>query len=584
MSIQRPEPGPERRSRALRAAGCALLFLLPLALRLRPIEHGLPRNYVPDTHAVRAALGMARDRDPVPPVGKYSTYPNLLPYVLLPAYAGYFALGALDGSWSGAQEFGQHVSAHPAPVHLIARVIVALFGALTPWVVFRAARAMGMGRGAWVAAWLVAGSVLHTHYSVQERPWVPMLFFLALAMWPAARHVAEPRARTLLLSGAAAGLAFATHQSGLVALGVPALAWLCAPIGWRGSELGRRLAQGAGCVATFAVLALALGHPYLLVHGPTPSEGVVGGDRPDFSVGGQGVVLAFRLASFLRLGPALFGHDPALVVLGALGLVPALRARRTRPFALFALAWAAFFMTLASDHVRYLLPLTVLLSIPAGLAAERWIGLGRLGLAAVVLLLAQPLVLDLRFGHVLAREDTRAIAERELARALPAGALLAIDRYGPDLELDRASLERLAGWRDLATREGQRLERLRAGEITGGANAVFLSELLSYDERDHRLALSGSARRLGPQVSDAASLLQALGATHLLLVERAPGDPRGHLLDSVVRGREPLFVIDPTDGTGRCDEARLPMDMEFPFVSLWQVRRPGPRLSLYELR
>ena len=42
-----------------------LLFLavaaLALFLRLWPIGHGLPRNYVPDTHVVRNALGMAKD-------------------------------------------------------------------------------------------------------------------------------------------------------------------------------------------------------------------------------------------------------------------------------------------------------------------------------------------------------------------------------------------------------------------------------------------------------------------------------------------------------------------------------------------
>ena len=71
-----------------RRGSLLLLLILPLALRLAPVEHGLPHSYVPDTHGVRAALGMVRDADPIPPVGKYSTYPNLLPYSLIPAYGG----------------------------------------------------------------------------------------------------------------------------------------------------------------------------------------------------------------------------------------------------------------------------------------------------------------------------------------------------------------------------------------------------------------------------------------------------------------------------------------------------------------
>ena len=84
------KPSPGRRIAAL-----CVLFLLPLALRLVPLRHGMPRNYVPDTHMVRAALSMARDRDLTPPPGKYSIYPNLMPYLLLPCYAGEYAIGSV---------------------------------------------------------------------------------------------------------------------------------------------------------------------------------------------------------------------------------------------------------------------------------------------------------------------------------------------------------------------------------------------------------------------------------------------------------------------------------------------------------
>src|SRR5688572_18723522 len=110
------------RGRSFGAAAAILLFVLPLCLRLWPIGHGLPRNYVPDTHVVRSALGMARDKDPVPPVGRYSSYPYLVPYLLLPLYAGHFAVGLAQGEWSGPAEYGDAVSAEPATVHLIARV------------------------------------------------------------------------------------------------------------------------------------------------------------------------------------------------------------------------------------------------------------------------------------------------------------------------------------------------------------------------------------------------------------------------------------------------------------------------------
>ena len=46
--------------RAKRLLLLLVLLIAPLALRLAPIGHGSPRNYIPDTHVVRSALGMAQ--------------------------------------------------------------------------------------------------------------------------------------------------------------------------------------------------------------------------------------------------------------------------------------------------------------------------------------------------------------------------------------------------------------------------------------------------------------------------------------------------------------------------------------------
>src|SRR5262245_5519735 len=98
-------------SSKLAAAG--LLFFLPLSLRILPIRHGLPRNYVPDTHMVRQALAMARDKDLAPRAGTYSFYPNLLPYLLLPCYAAEYGIGRASRTWSGPKEFGDRLLDHP---------------------------------------------------------------------------------------------------------------------------------------------------------------------------------------------------------------------------------------------------------------------------------------------------------------------------------------------------------------------------------------------------------------------------------------------------------------------------------------
>lgn len=574
-----------------RSAQIALLFALPLGLRLAPIEHGMPRNYVPDTHIVRCALGMAKDKDLVPPVAKYSTYPYFLPYLLLPAYATQYALGKAGGAWSDSQTYGDHLLEHPEDAQRVARWLVALFGALTPWVVYRATRAAGLSRGAWIAAFLAATSLLQVQLSVHERPWVPLAFFMALAAWPAALYAREARMRWLVLSGITAGLSFACHQGGLGALAIPGLAWLFGPLGWRGPDLLRRWKQGVASVALFAIVALLLGHPYFLRYGPTDAQHSVGGEMAEtkggLSLGGLSVVFGTRLDSFTRLSRALLGYDPLVLALGLFGLGLALRVRTMRAVCVFTILWAAFFMTQQSDHVRYLLPVTLFLCWPAGLVAERWMQ-SAWSARAIVVLLAFPLVQVLRFDRVMRQPDTREQAEIALSRLGP-GAVVAIDRYGPDVDLDQKSLLRLERLRSsvhdtLRARERHRLNLLEGDTaITGaGIDALHVEEVLDVDVRERTVSVRKGLESLG---TDARRALASLGVTHILLVDRRPGLGLPRVLHDLVDGQAPILIIDPSASAQHLTkECFLPTEMDFPLEGLWSVNEPGPWMALYALR
>jgi hypothetical protein len=573
-----------------RIAGFAVLFLVPLVLRSLPIEHGLPRNYIPDTNVARAALGMARDKDLVPPAGKYSHYPNLVPYALLPLYAAQYEVGKLEGKWDGTKAFGDHMLEHPEDAQLLARWLVAILGALTPLVMFRAARAAGLGRGAWIAAWLVATGLLHLEFSVHERPWAPMTFFFVLALWPAILYTNGGRARHLLWSGVAAGGAFACHQGGLAAIGIPALAWLFGPLAWTGRDLMRRLGQGVACVALFAAIALAVGYPHFIRYGKTPPQAVIGGEAVEeqggLQIGGMSILFGVRWDSARRLAIALVGYDPVVIVLGWIGLWPALRRRTLRAPTLFTLAWGAFFLTNQNDHVRYLLPVAVLLVLPAALVLERWFEHGR-ARPFVYTLLAIPLVQAARFDFLMRKSDTRAEAEKRIAELRDHG-LVAIDRYGPEVDLDRASLERLLRLRTsrhekLRTREEHRrhlFDRELVPADEQGVNAVRIEELFEIDERNGTIRLREGLEPLG---RDAREALHSLGVRYVMIVERRMHGGAQSLLAPLVEDAQPIVVIDPSCGSSRTSEAFLPTEMDFPLTALWTVNRPGPWMAIHEL-
>lgn len=598
-----------------------LLGIVPLFLRLVPIEHGAPRpEYVPDTHVVRNALGMAATKDLAPPVNTYSTYPYGLSYVLLPVYAVDFAVGKVRGKWDSGEAYGNHLRTHPWHAHRLARIVLALIASLTPLLIFGAARAAGLGMGAFVAAWLCATSLLHVHMSLMERPWAPMMAALAATVWASTVHARTGSLRSLLVGALCAAAAGAMHQAGMGFLGIVGIAWLIAPRP-EGVGIQRSVRRGIGAVALFGVVVLLVGHPYVLVHGLTDASDVAGQDvRPDdisgFSIGGQQVVFTVRWATLASLGRMFVGYDPVLLLFGIAGLFGAIRQRAFLPPLVFALLWGAFFLTNINEHVRYLLPLAVLLTLPAGFAVERWMTSTPLRLVSVALL-ALPFVQATRLGIVLRADDTRAIAAT-LLEDLPADSRVAIDIYGPIVPQTKAALETTARLRPLYAREAFRYAQIAAGELANdGIDAVRLEDAFEYDLRhggSSLRTLAASDDNQGPlELGDTAeSALRGLGATHLLLVDRTPDNGRPPMLidptpstpAEVARaGSPPVPKLRPLEGLAEpmwsvhpawpepktpspehtAPDAHLPTALSFPLLDLWRLDRPGPRVDLYRL-
>lgn len=643
-SNEPPSKLPDGANRRRTRVGLLVIWLVALGLRLWPIDHGMPANYIPDTHLVRSALGMAKDKNLVPEVGQYSTYPNLLAYSLLPVYAVEYAAGRATGQWGGAAEFGNYALEHPEVVHLPARIWFAFLASLLPLVAFGAARAMNLTVGAWVAAWLAATGLLGVHFSTQERPWEIMVLFMLLSTWPAARYVAAESRKALIWSCVAAAGAFGCHQGGGAALLIPAVAWALVFVRNR-AELGQKakalVVDGVLAVGLFAVVGVGLGHPYLLVHGATKTDQVVMGEElaaasGSISLGGQGFEPTFRLESFLHQGPALLSYDPVTVILGVLGFFVCWRRRCIWPALAFLVVWAGLFLFTSNDHVRYLLPLAGLLCLPAGafvqrmhmrLSSTRATPIWFQGVLGVLML--TPLVQAARFAAVLGREDLRAIAARDMQadhQVLPQGARLAVDRYGPQLPLSIASLLRVQDVRALGSREAYRLAFLQAlaadgldpndpaiGPVGGqGLDVLYLSDYLEFEDRDGTVVIrQGVAPELARD--DFIGLLDDLGVTHVLLTDKLihveglgllgdklglfgdlPGHadsagtpalvrawlPTGTTLDATASQTELGIVLSSSDAAPI--EARLPTELDDAWHTIWAVERPGPALYLFD--
>src|SRR5690606_4553865 len=142
--------------------------------RAVPIGHSLPEKYVPDTHIVNGALGMAKSKDRVPPAGAYTSYPYLLPYLLLPAYVALYAGGRATGGGGSAEEFGTAVVDDPTAVLVVARGLVLLFPLLGVLLAYRVGNRAHGRDFATLTALATASSFLLVHLSHSARPWVPL--------------------------------------------------------------------------------------------------------------------------------------------------------------------------------------------------------------------------------------------------------------------------------------------------------------------------------------------------------------------------------------------------------------------------
>lgn len=559
------------------------------ALLLISIGHGLPHRYVPDDHAVRCALGIARDLgNPdlprltalVPPSGRYTTYPYLLPYLDLGAIGVSYAIGRATGSWHGPGEFAERVFDDPGVAWLPARLVVALLTLLLPLAVYRAARELGRSRHeAALAALLAGSSLLVVQFAHTARPWAPMVALGAACLAASLRLRRKRGPADVALAAAFAALATSTHPVGALFFALPVLA-LCV---WR----PRPLAALAGLVVA-PVLALLIGFPYLLVYRADTGKGAIAGQLQTgeaITIGGQ----AFDLSRFgaERLGQTLWGwlgYDPVLVLLGLVGLVALARQVRGRGALLIVappLVLAAIFLLYDGTHVRYLMPAVPFLAISAAcLIGELRRSGGRLAVLVALAAVAVPIVQASRLDLLLGRDDTRTHAVQVITGFTSGTDLLAVDGYGPPLVPTAASVDALVEQVWISRAEQRVMDFAAAGVAESSAARALLpiGRFWKYD------SYYPTDYLLNGRVAELADFMSAWGVTHYVQVDRVPDEQRRAPVTAWTGAHcELVYEASPMAGSPPA-EAALPTDMAFPLTQLWAYERPGPWIRVWRVK
>jgi Dolichyl-phosphate-mannose-protein mannosyltransferase len=380
----------------------ALILVAGLALRVWNNDYGLPFIYSVDeaSHFTDRAVGMFREGiDP----GYYQN-PAAYTYLVHLLLRGmYGPLGFLfDLSFGNVTE---QFSKDPGEIWIAARTLAALLCMGGVAAVYVAARRLWGAREGLVAAAVLAFAFLPVAYSRIAVTDVGSLIGVSLALLFAVRAHEENRLRDWALGGAAVGVAAAfKYTAGLAALPL-VVAALAGP--------SLRRAGGLALAGLAALVAFVALNPYLFTSlgdwwGDLRDQADVAANdpKPGQESGGFGYYL-----DSLTWGLGWAGLAAALV-----GAVLLLRRDRVRALVLVSLPLALFaYLAVQSRYFgRWLLPAYPALALLAAYAIARAVDLlperaSSRALAAAALtavVLAQPLLADVRSARALGREDT----------------------------------------------------------------------------------------------------------------------------------------------------------------------------------
>lgn len=557
----------------MRTALVVSLVVLAAVVRFWGLRFGLPHTECrPDESVIVSLAGQfwSGDLDP-----RFFRYPTLLMYATAMAFGPDYVAGRVLGRYPSVEAFREAIIEEAPRFHLMARVLVALFGTATVVVVYRlASEAMGHDTGL-VAAFFQSLTYLHVRDSHFGTTDVPLTFFLALATLFVWRSHVRGRGADYAWAGLMAGLAMATKYLGLLVAFPLAVGHLLRRRPPGASALAPAELRKLGLFGLCLIAGFVAATPFALPEWRRLFRDV----QTDWDYARSGYWMVFGRA--WELHPRVFlwhGLGPPQFLAGAAGLA-AFAVRRPRPAAVFLAFPVAYAVLTARDRLvfaRYAIPLVPVLCMGAAVLvtaageriAGRWPVARARGLVVLAALatVAPSAAAVFLFDRLLARTDTRLLTRAWIESHVAPGESLyqPAERWGTvQLPLSEAAIVHRYPGKDAAERR-----RVLLGHAQRRGTPGF--DDWTLDER-------GFARN-GVPTGD---------LPRLILVERSPlvaysgvPAPLAELLAArYVPRRGFLYnVWDPRQVFDQQDAFYLP------FAGLGGVERPGPNFELYALR
>jgi hypothetical protein len=535
---------------------------LALGARLWGIGFGLPNEAArPDErHLIGYTLSMAASRGNP----HFFNYPSLYLNLLLVFYAVYFVAGRLTGHFSSPSDLAAEYALDPRNLYLIDRVVVALLGTATVYLVFLIGKRAFNRRVGILGGLMLSVAYLHVRESHFGTVDVPLTFFVTLAMAAIVRADSERRDRLFWLAGFASGLAVSTKYNAVALLAPLALIHV-APA--RSDET-----RGAAWVRRFAGTMMAVaagflvGTPYaLLDHRKFLADATFelmakSNGRPAVDLGWGWI---YHLRQTLPGGLGI-----PLLIAAAAGMIVGWRQHRRAAIILgaFPVAWWIGIGLSHYVYLRYAVPLVPAICLFAALgvdgsltrlaalvesrkrAALVWCGTAVL----MATVMAVPAYRSLQWDRLIARPDTRVLAARWIDSHVPPSTVIGLvgpEYIWPQLWNAPAQLQLYMSSAEAQESRGRRLRaELRKAyvERTG----------VETDQTDRSSWPAWVVMAQHPAWHPPAGALPSLDASYIQVASFQGGADEDALYDM-----QDAFY--------------------FPFSGFSGVVRPGPTLSIY---
>lgn len=432
------------------------LLILAAVLRFYAIDFGKPYLYHPDEIKLTAQAGRLLDAKFMDKQAFFSiqVYPPFYTYMLSGFLILPIGFGLLTGQYQSLQAVKIAFENNPFPFYLWSRILVALLGIMTVWVLYHLGKKLYDEKLGLLASLFLAVNFLHVRNSHFGTVDVPAAFFGVFSLYSCAFMLRDSKMRHYILTAIVMGVAVATKFS-MVFLALPFLFAHFArahPRQWLKHSMDKRFLSGI-----FAgIISLLIACPLFWLDFQETWGGILGTHRFEQvgKIGSGGGFLSYWTGNqapgfgvfYPNSIPATFGV--LLTILVIVGLIVQLVRHRKADLLILSFVLPTYFMfeDMSIKAMRHIIPLVPFFML-AGAVCLSWLHAkiknsrkAWLFIAIIVAIVGMENVLhSLIYMHRLSQTDPRTKASSWIKNNIPENATIFVESFPPTILLNDAS-------------------------------------------------------------------------------------------------------------------------------------------------